>query len=195
MATSIEYRNELGKTVTNQQLTMLEKYVKILKINSVIKKEETFNNGKISVVDYIKDSTESLSEILSSYPNDIPIHINNHFEIFGNYKMKYFESYKDGIIYQKVCSLYNINDIIILTQNIDLNSNLPIINSTKKYFHFNEDEYYEFSYHDNGNLIGMYSTHDLNYGSWRTDELAGLEGFSWSQVGNYYQNAHPTVPQ
>jgi len=195
MATIIEYKNELGKNITSQQLTMLKEYIKIHKIDNVIKKEETFKNGKIIVVDYIKSPSENLSEILSSYSNDIPIHINTHFENFENYKMKYYESYKGGSIYQKGRSLYNKSDTLIFTQEISLTSNVPIVNTAKKYFHFNEDEYYEFSYHDNGNLVGMYSTLDLNFGSWRTDELDGLDGFSWSQLGSYYQNADPVVPQ
>ena len=82
MATIIEYKNELGKNITSQQLTMLKEYIKIHKIDNVIKKEETFKNGKIIVVDYIKNPSENLSEILSSYSNDIPIHINTHFENF-----------------------------------------------------------------------------------------------------------------
>lgn len=194
MATTIEYKNEFGNEVTQNQLALLKDYIKIEKINDSLKSEELYVDGIISRVDYQKSQNETISEILSKYSTEVAIHITTHFESFGIYQMGYIESYMNNNILSKSRFLKNEEDEIILSQDIDKVNNTPIPNTIKKYFSFTEDEYYLFHYKDDGTLREMNSTRTINYGVWRPSDLNDLNGFSWSEVGNYYQNANPIIP-
>lgn len=195
MATTIEYKNEFGNEVTQNQLPLLKDYTKIEKIDDSLKSEELYVDGIISRVDYQKSQNETISEILSKYAPETAVHITTHFENFGIYKMGYIESYMNNNILSKSRFLKNGENKIILSQDIDKITNTPIPNTIKKYFSFTEDEYYLFDYKDDGTLREMNSTRGINYGVWISSDLNNLNGFSWSEVGNYYQTSQPVIPE
>ncbi|GEM_PF-1214010 len=194
MAITIEYKNEFGNEVTLQQLPLLNDYIRIEKINGIVKCEELYSDGSIIRVDYQKSNEENIPDILLKYSSDTVIHITTHFENFGLYQMGYTESYLHSSLLSKGRFLKNEESNIVLSQDINIVTNVPMLNTIKKYFNFSEDEYYVFEYKEDGTLRGMNSTREMNLGIWKPLDLNDLNGFNWSEVGNYYLNAYPIIP-
>lgn len=86
-------------------------------------------------------------------------------------------------------------DRAIYYDGLDLINGSSIPGTVSKCFYFTDDAYFTFDYNTGDVLKCMDSTYAVNAGHWRPDELEGLNGFSWDQVGLYYQNAFPVVPR
>lgn len=195
MATIKEYYNKYGSEISFQQLQDIKEYIEIIKNNNLIKEEKIFKGNNLEFVSYHKENTEQLADILSKYPNNITVNIKTHFETYGIYKMVYESNYFNQILSYKGRYLMNTDGNIILFQDLDINTDNPIPGTTTKYFYYGKEEYYTFEYDETGQLINMNSNYHKNAGCWNPDDLNDLDGFSWAQVGNYYQNADPVVPQ
>lgn len=192
MKTVITYKNDLGQAIKEDEIVRLDSYEKVYTVNDAHKKSEIIEKGTVALVFYNLEKNEKLEDVLSLYPSvRISIMIDKH--CFKQYEILSFVSYKDSkLLWKTIDVVYGSHTIC--KQEIDLETNLGIVESTRKFYYFSDETFYEFSYNENGNVLGMYSINDKNSGDWKASELDSLGGFSWIEVGDYYNNAEPILP-
>lgn len=84
MSTVISYENEFNQSVTESRAQMFETYIKIIKLNNLIKVKEEYINNLLIEVTYYQDN-ESVAEIFNKYPSLNKLDIAKRVEIQGNY--------------------------------------------------------------------------------------------------------------
>ncbi len=194
MITTIEYKNIFGKGITKQQLLVTDDYIEIVKVDGNVKIEKSFVKGKLGHVTYHREINEIIQDINAKFPNDITINIRTLNQNYGNYKMIDEENYFNGELSYVGQILKDNNDREIFFQSLDKTNKSPIPGTISKCYYFNDDEYYTFDYNIDGSINEMNSTYHMNRGSWYHFDLNDLNGFNWSEVGNYYLNAYPIIP-
>ena len=92
----------------------------------------------------------------------------------------------------------NFNDVAIMYQGLDLQTNLPdYISAFKLYEDKNNGYEFEFKYYPTGELASIIVSNVAIsfYEQYRSSELDLIPNFEWwNQYSSYYLNAEPAVP-
>lgn len=194
MTTTFEYQNKFGKSISKEQFSVADDYIEIVKVDGNVKIEKSFVKEKLEHVTYYREINKIIQDINAQFPKDITINIRTLNHNYGNYKMIDEENYLNGQLSCVGQILKDNNDREIFFQGLDKTNRSPIPGTISKCYYFNDDEYYTFDYNIDGSIKEMDSTYHMNSGSWYHFELGDLNGFNWSEVGSYYQNACPIIP-
>lgn len=211
MATIIKYANELLNPITESQLSMLQKYNKLIYEDGLLKVIEFY--GKTRSINYKRtnyflNSSENKNFIIDQFTDSTKnemclVYFNK--QSLGDYNLWDWESYSmDRVLKLKGKHVFDKNNKIILSINYDLDTNA--IKSAYKYYYENliegemTDHLLRFSY-DNGELDSI-SDIKSTYGYIQSIDLeqflADIEfsqvQFPWHQHP-YYHSLYPLLPQ
>lgn len=156
MSTTISYENAFSNPITHQQITNLDSYYKVYRINGNIKKKEFFNSRNVEFVLYYMDSFESeatiLNDLHSEYPSSEILLI--YLEINSAYSVKIEKFFNSESNYEgKTKTILNANEQEICYVDFDENGTIEEI---KKFLYLENDTVLDFTYNiDNNNLISM----------------------------------------
>lgn len=154
MKTVITYKNDLGQAIKENEIVRLDNYEKVYTVNGVHKKSEIIQEGVVALVFYNLDKDEKLEDVLSLYPS-VRISVRIDIQSSNEYEILSFMSYKDSKLLGKTINV-GCGSHTICKQEISLKTNLGIVESTRKFYHFSDETFYEFSYNEKGNVLGMY---------------------------------------
>lgn len=168
----VTYTNKHHKTVSTRQIEFLDYYIKLSFKRGGLKIRETYDNQELVDLEYFIHADEQENIILDelgkkSSIDEIEIITTN---ILGNkYVAETIKVFKDKQvveIYKKL--FFNTEEYRLLgrqdylcIQSIDLNTGLPDLADTQKYFYFYELEekgqvpYLEAYYNEDGSLGGL----------------------------------------
>jgi hypothetical protein len=193
MAITIEFKNDENTNISEQESKNLVNFRKLTFEEGELKLEEGFTNGVLIYIDYYLTADENISDIISEYGNE-RININSVCENVGEYLVQKTDSYFMGVLEQKIASVSSASGDLVAIQHLDISTSEPIAGSTRKYIYFNELEWYEFQYANDGWLARIFSTVDVDYGPWRISDFLDMEGIDWFNMDTYYLNAYPFIP-
>ena len=153
--TTVLYKNRIGNEITNQQVQQISTYFKVYLENSILKKKEFHDEGKISYVEYYLDSSEIEAQVLTTLQSEYSA--NTEIIIFevsysGLYRIEIGNSFTNGVSNNAVETLvYNENNKKIYEKVEDgFNPIIPPADITiKKYYYENQDDddyTFEFNY-------------------------------------------------
>ncbi len=192
----ITYTDYHGNILTEQQMQLAGSYIKVFKENNRLRKEEYYdNNVHASTLHYI-ELGESHSDLLGL--NLELINIIEIEDIDANYTKYYSYGYYNGILESKGLEVRKNENINLMGQELDLQTNLPNYNKTYKYYENKNSGYdFKFKYYPTGELASVIVSNDAIsfYEQYRLSELALIPNFEWwDQYSSYYLNAEPAVP-
>jgi hypothetical protein len=188
----IIYKNLYDIEISKNQAEQSDMYYKTSIINRVEKITERYENNTLDRIFYKLDDGEDMNIVLSRYGNQ-KISIEKDHSI-GVYTWGETYSYNNGILDERLLTVKNISGNLIAFQRIDINTGLPILGSTEKYYHDSSGERkYLFDYDDTGNCFMLVDEQEFG-----GDVLAANIGqpdvyFTWAGF-EYYQHANPLVP-
>ncbi|MEA9415384.1 hypothetical protein [Flavobacterium sp. PL02] len=191
----IEYTNLYGKPLTAQQITSSEIYIKIYKENNRLRKKEYYeNNILFNELNYL-DFGSSHQDLLALHTESLGVLEIE--DINANYTKVHSFVYYNNILENKGIEIQS-NKKTIMTQDLDIQTNLPIYNKTYKYYEDQSSSYeFEFKYYYSGELASVIaSNHAKNFNEqYKFSELNLIPNFEWwNQYSSYYLNAEPSVP-
>jgi hypothetical protein len=194
---TIYYTDYHGNLLTEQQLQLADSYIKVFKVDNRLRKEEFYNDGILSSSIYYVEFGSPHNDLLNL--NLESISINEIEDVNSNYTKYHSYGYKNGIIQNKGLSVRtNFNDVAIMYQGLDLQTNLPDYNSAFKLYEDKNNGYeFEFNYYPTGELASVIVSNDTIsfYEEYRSSELDLIPNFEWwNQYSSYYLNAVPAVP-
>lgn len=136
MATTISFTNYNNEALSKQQVNSLSEYLKVYKVNDVVKKIDYYYNGKLEGIEYFKDDNENLNDVFTSLgTNTLTI---THKEIINSHIAKISTSYNNGIISYTEKEL-SIDNKIICVHELDSNNELKT-DDCVKYLYNDDDE-------------------------------------------------------
>lgn len=190
MATIIKYTNELQNEISSAQLISLNRYVRQVYTDDHLDKEEFFVNGELSSTLYYIDALSETSNILEVNPNAA-----FKYRYLQNGYMVYFHlNYKLGSIVGKKVYVRDINDNTVCHLNYNLPADMPIYESTEKYYYDAEGELkYMFHYASSGICVMIYDEQQDQADIFPQTIGQPDQFFTW-QGFEYYQFAYPLVP-
>lgn len=182
MSTQIEYRNNHGKKISPQQLEVAKEFTKVFIENGVLKKEEFYENKRILYVNYYVSSNEDVTELIDNYSSQTSLTIIDT-EFHNSYRIENSKTYETSILLFQSRELYDSNNFLICDQDIYIQSGLPKIETTRKFYENDDDMVYiDFSYDENGDInivtphtkVSIYdNSQDLNlFNVWFPDFLS-----------------------
>jgi len=190
--------------ITEQNALDLDSYYKVYTLpNGLVKKKERYNKRKLSTIDYYKDIDETEEQVKAFLmPLNISFSILER-EFYGKYLIVRGNHYQRGQAqtFSSTRSLFDEEDLIC-SEEIDLDSNKPLFQHTKKYLGKYLDErsvnYCEFYYHSDGSLMCC----DYNYMHDYDSESFDLQRLPWikstfmlsDEIYNYYLTADLLPP-
>lgn len=212
MTIQTKYTNDLGITVTDQQLSTLRSYKKITIDTGVVKMIERFwktDDMTFKIVNYFLSKTENKQEIVerfSDIENDISCRIYFNKQSQNGFDLWEYEEYtRTTEIVFKGKEVFDSNNRMIFSANFDLNTGALLLGATKIY-HSGisdnplNDELLMFSYKEDGSVDLIYdSQEEFGYikGIYLDKYLADTQfsqvDFPWDQH-TYYHNVLPYLP-
>ena len=191
MSKTIKYTNKFGIEITENQINQgLDYYTKIFLENGVPFIEETYKEGVLVNVSKYVSSELEISNELQNNPNSTFDYI--YFQ--SGYKVHEIRVYIQGLIEQKVVSVYNINDKIICYRKYKIdNGNFIGQRTEKSYYDSSGKLLYNFDYNEDGScfLISNEQEPQADIYAWSIGDPDVT--FSW-QGFEYYQFEDPLVP-
>ncbi|MCC9074117.1 hypothetical protein LNQ49_21240 [Flavobacterium sp. F-65] len=192
----ITYTNLYGKTLTAQQVASSDIFIKIFKENNRLRKEEFYDRNMLfNTLNYIEFGS-SHQDLLAL--NMGTISIIEIEDTDSNYIKYHSFKYLNGIIKSKGLAVRKTNDVGIMNQTLDLQTNLPIYNKTYKYYEDQTNGYeFKFHYYHSGELTSIIVSNDARkfYEQYKISELNLIPNFEWwDQYSSYYLNAEPVIP-
>ncbi|MFC4478823.1 hypothetical protein [Flavobacterium chungangensis] len=191
----IKYTNLYGENLTTQQVGLNNIFVKVFKDNNRLKKKEYYeNNILFNELNYIELGA-SHEELLSQ--NNDSIGIIEIEDINDNYTKLHCYTYSNKILESKGIEI-ELNGKTIMSQDIDIQTNIPLYNKTYKYYEDIKTGYeFKFQYYTSGELARIIVSNKTVYffEEFRLSELALIPNFEWwPQYSSYYLNAQLEVP-
>jgi len=198
----IKYTN-LGLEITPQQAALLTEYNKIYSSpDGLAKREESYQNNQLTTVNYYKDATESEDDALAVLmPLNVSFGIRDR-QSYGLYTIISENSYYQNQLTKKWKFVLDANDRYICTEEIDINSNLPLPQYTFKYLGEYVDQqsvdYCKFHYNDDGSFWFC----EYNYFDEYDNDEFNLARLPWikdrfqlsDDMYNYYLSANLLPP-
>ena len=192
----IRYSNINGKPLTPEQIVSSKIYKKILEENSRLRRVEYYEDNIITDTFYYIEFGTSHQDLLA-LDQDV-IKIIEIEDVDLNYIRHRSFKYYNGLLESKGIEICNSDGYWIITQDLDMQTNLPIYNKTYKYYTDSINGYeFEFSYYSSGELASVVvSNVAINfYEQYKFSELDLIPHFEWwPQYSSYYLNAEPAVP-
>lgn len=190
----IEYTNFYGKLITEQQLLSSNMYIKVFKENNRLRKKEYYENNLLfNELNFIELGTSH--DDLLALDKEL-IGIIEIEEIDTNYTKFHSFSYFNKNLENKGIEI-ELNGRAIMTQDLNIKTNLPLYNKTYKYYEDKNGNEFEFKYYNSGELasiiVSNIATQFLE--QYKFSELSLIPNFEWwHQYSSYYLNAEPAVP-
>lgn len=191
----IKYTNLYGENLTTQQVGLNNIFVKVFKDSNRLRKKEYYeNNILFNELNYIELGA-SHEELLSQ--NTDSIGIIEIEDLNNNYTKLHCYTYSNNILESKGIEI-ELNGRTIMSQDLDIQTNIPLYNKTYKYYENIKKGYeFKFQYYTSGELariiVSSKTTHFFE--EYRLSELALIPNFEWwAQYSSYYLNAEPEVP-
>ena len=178
----ISYENEHGKLITEEEAHKSKVFIKINKVNSIIKRKEEFFNGELRNVIFYQDG-ETIDEIFNQYPEVNRCDVKRK-EVQGMYIMEEVFGYlkNEGL---KLHS-FNIDNTVtgktICFGDYDLQTGSIILKSVMK---IQYDQFLDIAYHYYYNSSGK-----IDY----IEEVSGERGYN-EYSESYYNNVFPLFPE
>ncbi len=192
----ITYTDYHGNILTEQQMQLAGSYIKVFKENNRLRKEEYYDENNLINTFFYIEFGESHQNLLGL--NFDKISINEIEDINLNFIKYHHYGYYQGILKSKGIEVRDNSDFILMSQELNLQTNLPNYNKTYKFFEDKNNGYeFEFKYYPTGELASIIvSIDDISfYEQYRPSELALIPNFEWwDQYSSYYLNAEPAVP-
>jgi hypothetical protein len=188
----IIFENIYGAALSQSQAVQLDTFYKVLLVNGRMKVTERYEKNTLDRIFYKLEAGEDMNTVLSRYGNQ-KISIEKS-QFIGEYIKCETFSYNNGILDGRLLTVSNGSGNLIAFQRIDINTELPILGSTEKYYHDSSGERkYLFDYDDTGECFMLVDEQEFG-----GDVLAvniGQPGvyFKWAGF-EYYQHANPLVP-
>ncbi|MEN2399939.1 hypothetical protein GKZ90_0009135 [Flavobacterium sp. MC2016-06] len=191
----IEYTNLYGKPLTAHQIASSDIFIKIFKENNRLRKKQYYeNNTLFNELNYIELGT-SHHDLLAQ--NIELLGIIEIEDIDTNYTKFHCFTYFNKILTSKVVEI-ELNGRVIMTQELNIETNIPIYNKTYKYYEDqNKDSEFEFKYYSSGGLASIIVSNRTTQflEQYKINELDAIPNFEWwSQYSSYYLNAEPAIP-
>lgn len=191
----IIYTNLYGKTLTAQQIVSSDIFIKIFKKNNRLRKKEYYeNNVLFNQLNYIELGSSHQDLLLQ---NTELIGIIEIEDIDVNYTKFHCFTYFNKILENKGIEIES-NGIIIISQDLNIQTNIPIYNKTYKYYEDQNKGYeFEFKYYSSGELASIIvSNREKQFlKQYKFSELNLIPNFEWwDQYSSYYLNAEPVIP-
>ena len=190
----IRYTDLHGKALTSQEVFINKFYRKIFEENNRLRKVEYYEDNVINDTFYYIEYRSSHQQLLALNQNTLKVIEIEDLDI--NYTKHRSFKYHNGILESKGIEICNAEGYLIMTQDLDMETNLPLYNKTYKYFNDNNYEF-EFQYHSSGDLISiLVSNPNISfYEQYRFSDLGLIPYFDWwQQYSLYYLHAEPSVP-
>ena len=192
----ITYTNFHEKPLTVEQILTSSSYIKIFKENDNLKKEEYYeNNILVNTLNYIEFGSSHQNLLLLKNEKISIIEVEN---IDSNYVKYHRFKYFDGVLKNRGLSIYKTNQLCIMTQDLDLQTNVPLYYTTCKYYDNQINGYeFEFKYYNSGQLASIIVSNDAKrfYEQYKVSELSLIPNFEWWNLySSYYLNAEPIIP-
>ncbi|WP_281233884.1 hypothetical protein [Flavobacterium gelatinilyticum] len=192
----ITFTNLHGIPLTEQQVSSAYSFKKTFKENNKLRKVEYYDDKILKDTFYYIDKGFSHEELLVQNSNLLKI--TEIEDIDFNYTRHYSFLYRDSILKEKGIEIINFKDMLIMTQDLDMETNLPLYGKTYKYYDDEVNGYqFEFMYYSSGELASIFVINDTIkfYEQYRPSELGLVPNFEWwNQYSSYYLNAEPAVP-
>ncbi|AYN03388.1 hypothetical protein [Flavobacterium sp. 140616W15] len=191
----ITYTNLYGKTLTAQQIESSDIFIKIFKEDNRLRKKEFYeNNVLFNQLNYIELGSSHQDLLLQ---NTELIGIIEIEDIDANYTKFHCFTYFNKILESKELEIES-NGVIIISQDLNIQTNIPIYNKTYKYYENQEEGYeFEFQYYSSGELASVIVSNRVKQflEQYRFSELNLIPNFEWwDQYSSYYLNAEPAIP-
>jgi hypothetical protein len=192
----ITYTDYHGNILTEQQIQLVGSYIKVFKENNRLTKEEYYDENNLINTFFYIEFGESHQNLLGL--NFDKISINEIEDINLNFIKYHHYGYYQGILKSKGLEVRDNNDFILMSQELNLQTNLPNYNKTYKFFEDKNNGYeFEFKFYPTGELASIIVSNDAIsfYEQYRSSELDLIPNFEWwNQYSSYYLNAEPAVP-
>lgn len=191
----IEYTNLYGKPLTAQQIGSSDIFIKVFKENNRLRKREYYeNNVLFNELNYIELGSSHQDLLLQ---DDESIGIIEIEDIDANYTKFNCFTYFNKTLEDKGIEIES-NGKSIISQDLNIQTNMPIYNKTYKYYENQNTGYkFEFSYYSSGELasIIVLNREEQFLEQYRFSELNLIPNFEWwDQYSSYYLNAEPAIP-
>lgn len=150
--TTIKFTNEDLEPISSEQLGMVATYYKIIFENDIKRKIEFYVDGKLEGIDFYRKESESIEDIFILL-NTNTVDIIDLVKLTNNLYIRNGLTFINGINTSSQRELMR-NDTLLCEQDINVKTNIPILNTTVKYMYENNtDDFqigeYELSFHYN----------------------------------------------
>lgn len=190
MIESIKYLNEIGKEISDQEKTKLDKYSKHYYMDGKKNKIESYVFNQLKGTTYFVDSQLQLQEILSKNPDASFILLYNS----GGFSFSEYIGYSNSIMDEKKVFIQNELGQNICTRIYSYEGSVVKGFNTEKSYYEDGEERYSFEYNQDGTCFLI---HDMKYD--QNDIYASSigdsskTGFTWKGM-EYYEFADPIDP-
>lgn len=190
MIETTKYLNEIGKEISNQEKTTLDKYSKLYYHDGKKNKIESYVFNQLKGTTYFVNSQLQLQEILSKNPNASFILLYNS----GGFSFSKYIGYSNSIMDEKKVFIQNELGQNICTRIYSYNGIVVKGFNTEKSYYEDGEERYSFEYNQAGTCFLI---HDMKYD--QNDIYASSIGdssktdFTWKGM-EYYEFADPIDP-
>lgn len=175
---TIEYTNEYEEPITPSQLNNLSDYNKAIKEDGQLRIIEFYIDNQLYSIEFYKYDGITINEIFARLnTNTVTVVESEPVDI--NHRLEKRIIYKEGVITHIGRILY-LHNSIICEQKIDINPNLPIVDSSIKYLYESNsinneigNEKFNFRYNSDGSLKRMGG--DRPYFNEYDDSIAAAE--------------------
>ena len=193
----IIFTDNNGNILTEKQKQFTDSYIKVYKENNRLRKEEYYDENNLTNTFFYIEFGESHQNLLEL--NLDKISINEIEDINLNFIKYHHYGYYQGILKSKGLEVRANNNFILMSQELNILTNLPNYNKTYKFYEDKNNGYeFEFKYYPSGELASVRVSNDAIsfYEQYRSSELDLIHNFEWwNQYSSYYLNAEPAVPK
>lgn len=135
---TIAYQNRFGETITENQALLNSDFTKTFSDNGILKKEEEYMSGDLTLVTYYKATAESETAIVQQIMADAPqqaLMVKEYQVLSPVFKKELSRSYEPpGTLVAQFRFLYK-NGNLVCSQQLENVSGSPIVEFTKKFYY------------------------------------------------------------
>jgi len=167
----VHYRNLENKSITEQQATLQESYLKVV-VDLVTNLDKTiyqYKNGNLQSIQYYIEDSEDINVKINELKEIIPLFNLISISTINEHSAETIYDYANDILHFKTRFLLDKNGHLLCEEVIDINSNLPVIEESKKYlYNENGEEILMAEYKADGDLAIITYKPEGN-SSWQND--------------------------
>lgn len=191
-------KDEYSPEITYNQAMMLDRYIKIYidEITNKIIKREKYSKSKLDFIYYHISNSENELEVVVEQmklcDNIVIIRVN----IQGDYTVRNLNTYfKNTSLISKERSITKDNKLIC-TQDININTNVAILESTEKDYYKNNKLVLEVTYNEDGSIDRLISLSSYNDQDWEYYDSSNFQDLQakFEEDLSYYFTANFNPP-